>query len=46
MVRDALFNIAQDAGLLLQKEVLNILDFTNEKPADILIPDYQNGKNC
>jgi hypothetical protein len=28
------------------KEVKNILDYTNENPADILIPDYQNGKNC
>jgi hypothetical protein len=48
-LRDELCKIAARAGLLPSKEPPNILkpvDSSNDKPADVLIPDYQNGKAC
>ena len=48
-VRVELFKIAGRAGLLPAREPANMLtqlDGSDDKPADVLIPDYQNGKGC
>ena len=45
-LRDELHKIAREAGFMPQKEVPNILDETGEKPADVLLPDYTNGRPC
>ena len=45
-LRDELHKIAREAGFMPQKEVTNILDETGEKPADVLLPDYTNGRPC
>lgn len=48
-LRDEIYKIASRAGLLPIKEPNNILspiNGTNDKPADVLIPEYQNNKPC
>ena len=45
-LRDELAKISREAGFMPQIEVKDILDDTGEKPADVLLPDYTNGRPC
>jgi hypothetical protein len=43
--RDAIFEIAREAGCLPKREVIGILDDCNENPADIMLTNWNNGKD-